>query len=274
MAVTATTTLGASGYTPKATSTSGITLTTWYRPDPLKIKTGPNGSLIDYHNHTNTTMSNRSFTAYEVIDYSYGGTTKWNREWFNGSVAFCGYYNGSNYWTTTSSPNCTYGEVQITKATVTASRDSASSPTVKVVIDGEWYVRQAPIESYYNWQVYGFFSKPSGGEEQIMFHNRDKTWSATEAGSFTAVFSFTETSGNTTIANQKYGVWGNGNGVTYNMNPSMGISKTYTMNIPKYVASPIKQYNGSSWNTIELQDANTKAALAVKQYNGSNWVDL
>lgn len=160
----ATTTLGATGYTTAASWTNNVTLATHYRPDPLKIKTGPDGSLIDYHNHTNTTMANRTFTVREVIDYSYGGTVKWCREWFNNQVAFCGYQKSDGtLWTTSVSPSCTYGQIRITGGTVTASRDSSSSTTVNVSASVNYQIAQAPLESYYNWQVYLYMKNPRRG---------------------------------------------------------------------------------------------------------------
>lgn len=272
----ATTTLGATGYTTAASWTNNVTLATHYRPDPLKIKTGPDGSLLDYHNHTNTTMANQKFTVREVIDYSYGGTVKWCREWFNNQVAFCGYQKSDGtLWTTAVSPSCTYGQIRVTGGTVTASRDSSSSTTVNVSATVNYQIAQAPLESYYNWQVYLYMKNPGGGEAQAQIYNRAKTWS-TGTGSKTITFSFTETSGNTTISSVGFGVWGNGNGVTYNMNPSNGVSSTFTMNIPKYVASPVKKWNGSSWVTVPIKKWNGSSwvDVPVKKWNGSSWVQI
>lgn len=75
------------------------------------------------------------------------------------------------------------------------------------------------------------------------------------------------------MSSGKYGIWGNGNGVTYNMNPSMGVSNNLTINIPKYIPSPVKYYNGTSWSTIPIKrfDGSNWVDVPIKQYNGSTW---
>lgn len=279
MAITATTNISATGYTPKASFATGCYLNDGWYTDPLKIKRTINGSAIGYHNHRSTSWSNKYFDVREIINNNYSGTDQWCREYFSGGMAYCGYKTTSNqYWVNLNggTVSCTYGQIRLEATTITCSRDSASSKTVNVRVDTGYYVNQAPLESHYNWQVYMFFSNPGGGEEQIMIKNRAKTWENTEAGSSTMTFSFEETSGNTTIANCKCGIWGNGNGVTYNMNPSMGVSKTYTLNIPKYnpYVSPVKQWNGSSWQEITIRNGSTNDVLPIKQWNGSSWINL
>lgn len=226
MAVTATTTLSATGYTTKASFSTGAHLnSSTMGGDPLKIKTAPDGSTIDYHNVLESSYSNKYFDVREIIDYNYAGVPQWCREWFSGRVAFCGYKksSGATYVTLPNGwPSCTYGQIRVTSGTITCSRDSSSSKTVNVSATLNYQIAQAPIEQYYNWAVYVFLKKPDGSELQEYIHNRAKTWS-TGTGSKTFTYSFEETSGNTTVSISNYGIWGNGNGVTYNMNPSMGI---------------------------------------------------
>ena len=48
------------------------------------------------------------------------------------------------------------------------------------------------------------------------------------------------------------------------------------MNIPKYVAytSPVRQYNGSTWDQITIRNGTTTDVLSIKQFNGTSWVEL
>ncbi|WP_304393448.1 hypothetical protein [uncultured Clostridium sp.] len=279
MALTATTTLSATEYTTKASFATGCYLNDGWYTDPLKIKRTINGSAIDYHNHRSTSWSNKYFDVREIINNNYSGTDQWCREYFSGGMAYCGYKTTSNqYWVNLNggTVSCTYGQIRVTSGTVTATRETASTKKVKLDITLNYQISQKPLEEHYNWQVYLFFKKPDGsGELQAQLYNRAKTWN-TGTGTKTLSFEWDETSGNTTISNMNYGVWGNGNGVTYNMSPSGGKSNTYTLNIPKYnpYVSPVKQWNGSSWQEITIRNGSTNDILPIKQWNGSSWINL
>lgn len=277
MAVTATTTLGATNLTPAASFAKNAYLNaSALNGDPLKIKTAPNSStVLDYHNLPDSPYANKYFDVREFVTYSYGGVKRWCREWFKNQVAFCGYEkdNGSKY-VISGTPSCTYGQIKVTGGTITASRDYNNSKTVNVKATLNYQITQAPLESYYNWQVYVFLQRPNNlGELKQYIYNRSKSW-GTGTGSKTFSYSFEETSGKTSIASGKYGIWGNGNGVTYNMNPSGGVSKAFSINIPAYIPSPVKYYNGTSWVTVPIKDPSTGANLPVKYYNGTSWVQI
>lgn len=279
MAVTATTTLGATGYTPKASFSKRAHLNSSVMDgDPLKIKPGPDSSTtIAYHNVLESSYSNKYFDVREIINYNYSGVIKWCREWFSNQTAFCGYQksNGQKYVVLPNgNPSCTYGQIRVTSGTITASRDYNSSKTVTVKATLNYQITQAPIESYYNWQVYVYLERPNSlGELKQYIYNRSKSWK-TGTGSKTFSYSFEDTSGKTSLSSGNYGIWGNGNGVKYNMNPSMGVGKAFSINIPQYIPSPIRRYNGSSWVTVSIRNGTGNKDLQVKRYNGSSWVNL
>lgn len=278
MAVTATTNLGATDLTPKATFATGCYLNDWFS-DPLKIKRTVNGSAIDYHNHRSSSYSNKYFDVREIINNNYSGTDQWCREHFSGSTAYCGYKTTNNkYWVNLngSTVSCTYGQIKITSGKVTASRDYNSSKTLTIKATLNYQITQAPIESYYNWRVYVYFQRADGEAElQKDIFNRSKSWS-TGTGSKSFEYSFEETSGKTSLSSGRYGIWGGGNGVTYNMNPSMGVGKDFTINIPKYMPSPVKYYNGTSWSTVPIKrfDGSNWVDVPIKQFNGSTWINI
>lgn len=278
MSVSATTTLSATSYTAQAVQATGCYLNDWYT-DPLKIKTAPNGSVLEYYNHRGTSYSNQSFTVKEITGYDYGGTTQWCRTNY-ANPSYCGYLNGDGqYWVNLNggSVDCTYGQIRVTGGTMTATRSSSGSSTVSVTASVNYQIAQAPIESYYYWQVYVFVQVPNGGGEiQSYLFNTSQSWS-TGTGTRTLTYSFEDTSGNSTISAGNYGIWGNNLHDTthtrYGYDYNKGASNTLTLNIPPYSASPVKQYNGSSWNTVALKSG-TGTDLTVKQYNGSSWVTL
>lgn len=280
MAVTATTTLSATDYTTKASQATGCYLNDWYT-DPLKIKTAPNGSLLEYYNHRNTSYSNRSFTVKEIIGYDYGGTNQWCRTNY-ANPSYCGYrQNDGQYWVNLNggTVSCTYGQIRVTGGTITCSRTASNSKTVSVSATINYQIAQAPIESYYDWKVYVFLQAPDGKgipEMQQYIVNTSKSWS-TGTGTKTFSYTFEDDSGNTSLSCGHYGIWGNNLSSSHSFRGdyNQGASKQLTMNIPKYVAyvSPVRQYNGSSWDTIDIKSG-TGDTLAVKQYNGSSWVDL
>lgn len=283
MALTATTTLGATGLTPKASIATGCYLNDGWYTDPLKIKRQINTSgYVDYHNHRSTSWSNKYFDVRELIDYDYGGTGTWCREWFSGDWAFCGYRTNNNqYWVNLNggTVSCTYGQIKITSGTVTATRETASTKKVKVSATLNYQIAQAPVESYYNWQVYVYIQGPNGvGEKQAYLFNTARTWN-TGTGSKTIEFEFDDDSGNTSLSAGNYGIWGNNsasNGHKHKVERSGGVSKAWTINIPKYnpYVSPVKQWNGSSWQEITIRNGSTNDVLPIKQYNGSSWVNL
>lgn len=270
MAVTATTTLANTDWTPKATKIDGVYLADWYT-DPLKIKRDPSGDLIEYHNHKGSGMSNQTFTVYDIFNYSYGGTTKWCREIFDGGAACCGYQqsDGQKWVVMSGTPACTFGQMRLVNVTVTASRDSSSSKTLKVKYDFKAEAQQGPIESYNIWRVLAVFGDGNGGTTLI----QDRTWSNTWSKTTSFTDTFEETSGKSTISTT-YGIYGDTAGSILSDSKSYKSTKTSNINIPPYIPSPIRQYNGSSWEVVYVRNATSNDNLQVKQYNGSSWVDL
>lgn len=253
MALTETTSFGATGYTA-AHSFCG---TTTYNVDStLRCREGPG-------------------TGYAQIGGEYHNPGTWwdLAEKYNG---WCRVPN-RNSWSSgdfMSNPNPgtpTPGQFRISSFKVTATRETAGSKNLTIKYEWNWNNAAGTAESYYHWRVYCYAHKAGGGECQQNIYGDNQSIGANGSGSKSETYTIQETSGNTTLSPGSYGVWYTSYGGY--QNPGGGQGNNFTFNIPKYVASPVRQYNGSSWDVISIKSGDG-TDLAVKQYNGSSWVDL